>query len=60
MRVAKADLVPTDANLLGGYADWASLEVACEAFCEDVNGRVKPLTDQPPPRTTPRKGRPID
>lgn len=30
VRVAKADLVPTDANLLGDYADWAALEAACE------------------------------
>ena len=34
VRVAKADLVPTDANLLAAYADWAALEAACEAFCD--------------------------
>ncbi len=48
VRVAKADLVPTEANLLPGYADWAALEVACEAFCEQVNGRRHRVTRRPP------------
>jgi len=48
VRVAKADLVPTDANLLGGYADWAALESACEAFCAEVNGRSHRVTRRTP------------
>ena len=48
MRVAKADLVPTDANLLAAYADWAALEAACEAFCEEVNARAHRVTRRPP------------
>jgi hypothetical protein len=39
VRIAKADLVPTDHNLRPAYADFAELEVACEAFCERVNTR---------------------
>ena len=38
--IAKADLVPTDANLLRAYRSFADLEAACEAFCDEVNGRV--------------------
>ena len=37
MRIAKADLVPTDANLLDDYAVWAELVDACEAFMDEVN-----------------------
>ena len=40
VRVAKADLVPTDANLVDDYADWVALEAACEAFCAEVNTRA--------------------
>ena len=32
VKLAKADLVPTDANLLPGYASFAALEAACEVF----------------------------
>lgn len=48
VRVAKADLVPTDANLLADYADWAALEAACEAFCDEVNARAHRVTRRPP------------
>ena len=48
VRVAKADLVPTDANLLGDYADWAALEAACETFCAGVNARPHRVTRRPP------------
>jgi hypothetical protein len=48
VRVAKADLVPTDANLLADYADWAGLEVACASFCATVNGRVHRVTRRVP------------
>lgn len=40
VRIAKADLVPTDANLLPDYACFADLVTACEAFMDDVNNRV--------------------
>ena len=39
VKLAKADLVPTDANLRGEYASFAELEAACEQFMDDVNGR---------------------
>jgi transposase len=40
VRVAKADLVPTEANLLEAYGSFAGLAQACEQFCAVVNGRV--------------------
>ena len=40
VRIAKADLVPTKANLLTGYNSFAELAEACEVFCVKVNGRV--------------------
>jgi hypothetical protein len=40
VRIAKADLVPTAANLRGQYGSFAELAAACNAFCENVNGRV--------------------
>lgn len=40
VRIAKADLVPTRANLRTGYNSFAELVEACQAFCEKVNGRV--------------------
>jgi transposase len=40
VRIAKADLVPTKANLLTGYNSFAELAEACEQFCGIVNGRV--------------------
>jgi hypothetical protein len=48
VRIAKADLVPTDANLLPDYASWAELVAACEAFMEEVNGRSHRVTRRPP------------
>jgi hypothetical protein len=48
VRLAKADLVPTTANLLGAYPSFGALEVACEAFCEQVNGRVHRVTRRVP------------
>ncbi|MGH9126280.1 MAG: Mu transposase domain-containing protein, partial [Acidimicrobiales bacterium] len=48
VRVAKADLVPTDANLLDGYDNWASLEAACAEFCETVNARMHRVTRRAP------------
>lgn len=48
VRIAKADLVPTDANLRGDYGSWAELEAACEAFCVRVNSRVHAVTRRVP------------
>lgn len=48
VRVAKADLVPTDANLLVNYCDWAALEAACAAFCDEVNARAHRVTRRAP------------
>ena len=40
MKLAKADLVPKDTNLLPAYDSFAELEAACEVFCAEVNTRV--------------------
>lgn len=48
VRVAKADLVPTDANLLPEYGNFAELEGACRAFCEEVNSRPHRETRRAP------------
>jgi len=48
VKLAKADLVPTDANLLGEYASFAALEAACQAFCEQVNARPHRITRRAP------------
>jgi hypothetical protein len=48
VRVAKADLVPRDTNLLPAYGSFAQLEIACLAFCEMVNARPHRVTRRPP------------
>ncbi|MCI0686911.1 MAG: IS21 family transposase [Sporichthyaceae bacterium] len=48
VRIAKADLVPTEANLLEQYATFDDLQKACAAFCEQVNARVHRATGRPP------------
>jgi transposase len=48
VRVAKADLVPTDANLLPGYDNWAALEAACAELGETVNNRPHRVTRRAP------------
>ncbi len=48
VRVAKADLVPTEANLVGEYSDWPALEAACEMFCVEVNARPHRVTRRAP------------
>ena len=48
VRVAKADLVPRDTNLLPAYGSFAELEVACGQFCEMVNARPHRVTRRPP------------
>jgi transposase len=47
VRVAKADLVPTDANLLAAYASWAEVEAAA-GFCATVNARPHRVTRRAP------------
>jgi transposase len=48
VKLAKADLVPTDTNLLEVYGSFAELERACEVFCEQVNARVHRVTRRAP------------
>ncbi len=48
VRIAKADLVPTDHNLRAGYASFAELEQACDEFCDRVNAREHRITRRPP------------
>jgi hypothetical protein len=48
VKIAKADLVPTDHNLREQYADWAALEAACQEFMAEVNTRAHRATRQPP------------
>src|SRR5712692_7992269 len=48
VRVAKADLVPTDANLLPAYENFANLEAGCLSFCEQVNARPHRVTRRAP------------
>lgn len=48
VKVAKADLVPTEANLLEAYDTFGGLVSACEAFCERVNARPHTETRRAP------------
>ncbi|WP_292652432.1 IS21 family transposase [Nocardioides sp.] len=48
VRISKADLVPTDANLLPAYDSFAELEVACVEFMGKVNGRRHRETNRVP------------
>ena len=48
VKIAKADLVPTDHNLREEYEDWAALERACEQFMADVNTRAHRATREAP------------
>ena len=48
VKIAKADLVPTEANLLPEYTSFAALRVACETFCGEVNAREHRETRRPP------------
>lgn len=48
VRIAKADLVPTDTNLRDDYTCWAELVDACEAWMADVNGREHRVTRRVP------------
>jgi hypothetical protein len=48
VKIAKADLVPTDTNLRPEYASFAELEAACQEFCEQVNARPHRVTRRAP------------
>ena len=48
VKIAKADLVPKDTNLLAAYENFAQLEVACEEFCAHVNAREHRVTRRAP------------
>jgi transposase len=48
VRIAKADLVPTHANLLGEYDGFDELAGACSLFCHKVNNRVHRETSKTP------------
>ena len=48
VKLAKADIVPTDANLLPAYGSFAELEAACDGFCGLVNARVHRVTRRAP------------
>ena len=48
VRIAKADLVPTDHNLRAAYASFAELEQACAVFCDRVNTREHRVTRRAP------------
>lgn len=48
VRIAKADLVPTNTNLLADYRSFAALEAACRNFGQEVNARVHRETRRRP------------
>ena len=48
VKIAKADLVPCEANLLPEYASFAELEAACAVFCAQVNHRPHRVTRRAP------------
>ena len=48
VRIARADLVPTEHNLRGEYADFAQLEAACIELCDRVNTREHRITRRAP------------
>jgi transposase len=48
VRIARADLVPTEHNLRGEYEDFAQLEQACLELCDRVNAREHRVTRRTP------------
>jgi transposase len=48
VKIAKADLVPTEHNLREEYEDFAALEGACEQFMAEINTRPHRITRRPP------------
>ena len=58
VRLAKADLVPTEHNLLDGYTSWEQLVAACDAFMDTVNARVHRATGERAGRSARDRTRP--
>jgi transposase len=48
VKIAKADLVPTDANLLDAYTSFGELRAEAAVFCDTVNHRVHRETRRVP------------
>jgi hypothetical protein len=48
VKLAKADLVPTEYNLLDGYASFAELEAACAEVAAGLNARPHAVTRRAP------------
>jgi transposase len=48
VRIARADLVPTDCNLRAAYESFAELDAECVAFCARVNAREHRITRRAP------------
>ncbi len=48
VKVAKADLVPTEYNLLPEYRSFAELEAACANVAAELNARAHAVTRRPP------------
>ncbi len=48
VKIAKADLVPKETNLLPGYGSFAELEAACQEFMDTVNQRMHRVTRRAP------------
>ena len=48
VKLAKADIVPTETNLLPQYATFADVEAACAAFEVEINARVHRATGRRP------------
>jgi transposase len=48
VKLAKADLVPTDYNLLDDYRSFAELEAACVQVAASLNARPHAVTRRPP------------
>lgn len=48
VKLAKADIVPTEANLLDDYARFGALVSACDEYCEVVNARPHTETRRAP------------
>lgn len=48
VRVSKADLVPSDANLLATFASYEDLEDACASFTTLINSRIHSVTGRVP------------
>ena len=56
VKLAKADLVPKDTNLLPAYASFADLEAACEVFCARSTPGFTGSPAGPRSRCWPRNG----